>query len=518
VTTNGYQISAGVRSGYPNIAALRDSMGITAYHDLLRESSSYPTVCALADDYAIGCTSEGTFWPGDSMDYVWPRLTVFDDGTFDVLSVRRLATPWIGMARLVNAHGHLLSTGIPEVTSSEILDTLTFPSHDMVRSRLTSRVVIGWTRPPYAYRDPRYDLSGNDVYIVDSDDRGETWNSPRNITQFVPGDTVCFAETGDTVVCNRDTLRAADDMSLLFDADDALHAAFTTEGYYSFTAEGVPQHWVYALIWHWSEATGQYGLIGSGWYYNWNVSARDFGDRTVLKPSLSIDTTNGDLYCAYMKFDSSYVSEAGYWLADIWVSVSTDGGAHWSTGTNVTRGRRTGSPCHLDCEHFRDPCLSELASGGVLHLAYLKDFEAGSAGGGLTDATSNPFTYQRIPVDSIPTTPLMPQYPLHWDSTGFYAAAQDRSHPVPRQFTLSPPFPNPFNSSSTIAYSLSARAKVHVAIYDLLGREVAVLVNGMNSAGAHSITWDASGHASGLYFVALRSGTQSQVRKLVLLK
>jgi hypothetical protein len=70
----------------------------------------------------------------------------------------------------------------------------------------------------------------------------------------------------------------------------------------------------------------------------------------------------------------------------------------------------------------------------------------------------------------------------------------------PTVFTLHPSYPNPFNPSTTIKFDLPEPSHVALAIYDVLGRKVAQLENGMKEAGYHSATWNASDVASGVYF------------------
>lgn len=69
----------------------------------------------------------------------------------------------------------------------------------------------------------------------------------------------------------------------------------------------------------------------------------------------------------------------------------------------------------------------------------------------------------------------------------------------PASFELLQNFPNPFNPSTTIAYQLPAESNVSVKVFDLLGREVAVLANRKQPAGHHTVSWDGSRQASGMY-------------------
>jgi hypothetical protein len=94
---------------------------------------------------------------------------------------------------------------------------------------------------------------------------------------------------------------------------------------------------------------------------------------------------------------------------------------------------------------------------------------------------------------------------------------------LPKKATLAQNRPNPFNPSTTIDYTITRRAQVRVMIYDILGREVAVLVDKEQPAGEYSITWngldrDGSRVASGIYFYQLWTDDEVRSRKMVMLK
>ncbi len=79
-------------------------------------------------------------------------------------------------------------------------------------------------------------------------------------------------------------------------------------------------------------------------------------------------------------------------------------------------------------------------------------------------------------------------------------------------------YPNPFNSATTVRYSLTQPGEVRVTVFDLLGREVAVLHDRMVTAGEHELLFDASDLSSGTYFLNLNSNDQTLTRKLTLVK
>ncbi len=92
-------------------------------------------------------------------------------------------------------------------------------------------------------------------------------------------------------------------------------------------------------------------------------------------------------------------------------------------------------------------------------------------------------------------------------------------HPnLPTSYNLSQNYPNPFNPSTIISYQLPVSSKVVLKIYDLLGRDVATLVDDRQHAGNYSVKFNAGNLSSGIYFYRLIAGGFNQVKKLVLLK
>jgi hypothetical protein len=91
-------------------------------------------------------------------------------------------------------------------------------------------------------------------------------------------------------------------------------------------------------------------------------------------------------------------------------------------------------------------------------------------------------------------------------------------HETPSTFTLSPNFPNPFNPSTTIRLSLEQRTLATLKIYDALGREIAILMDGEHEAGTYTLVWDAHGMASGMYLCRATAGGHSEVRTMMLVR
>ena len=85
-------------------------------------------------------------------------------------------------------------------------------------------------------------------------------------------------------------------------------------------------------------------------------------------------------------------------------------------------------------------------------------------------------------------------------------------------FLLEQNYPNPFNPSTVVRYQLPVASNVRLAVYDLLGREVAVLVDGKNAAGTHEVKFDGTGLSSGVYFYNIRAGNFVATKRLLLLQ
>ena len=114
----------------------------------------------------------------------------------------------------------------------------------------------------------------------------------------------------------------------------------------------------------------------------------------------------------------------------------------------------------------------------------------------------------------------------HGGGTGYYvllegvpgdvhtAGAQE----APAAYSLKPAFPNPFNPTTTLEYSLAKTGAARLSVHDLSGREVALLVDGLQEAGAHPVVFDAAALPSGVYFARLQAEGRVETQKLLLVK
>ena len=104
------------------------------------------------------------------------------------------------------------------------------------------------------------------------------------------------------------------------------------------------------------------------------------------------------------------------------------------------------------------------------------------------------------------------QFNITASAHGFFASK------LPSSFRLEQNYPNPFNPTTTIRYALPKRSHVQLIVYNTLGQKIAALVNGGIDAGYHSIQFDASNLASGVYFYRLVAGSYVNTKKLLLIR
>lgn len=89
---------------------------------------------------------------------------------------------------------------------------------------------------------------------------------------------------------------------------------------------------------------------------------------------------------------------------------------------------------------------------------------------------------------------------------------------IPGSFMLEQNYPNPFNPTTTIRFSLPQQSRVEIAVYNIVGRQVGTVVNGVMEAGNHTATFDASSLTSGVYFYEMRAGSFREIKKLTVIK
>ena len=97
-------------------------------------------------------------------------------------------------------------------------------------------------------------------------------------------------------------------------------------------------------------------------------------------------------------------------------------------------------------------------------------------------------------------------------------AVKDKKNNLPTNFSLEQNYPNPFNPTTVINFSVPKTSMVTIKVYDVLGNEIATLLNKEKLAGKYSVNFNASKFSSGVYFYRMQAGSFVEAKKLILLK
>ncbi len=103
-------------------------------------------------------------------------------------------------------------------------------------------------------------------------------------------------------------------------------------------------------------------------------------------------------------------------------------------------------------------------------------------------------------------------------TNGGTTGIQQIGNKIPDKYSLQQNYPNPFNPVTVIGYQIAVNSFVSLKIYNILGKEVATLVNENLKAGTYQVEWEGSNYASGVYYYTITAGDFADVKKMVLIK
>lgn len=219
---------------------------------------------------------------------------------------------------------------------------------------------------------------------------------------------------------------------------------------------------------------------------DWQVDSVYFsGD--LISPSES--------YCEFLPADQpdAYPSNVDYWTQDLEERYPSPVNMHWETYQSVAPILPLADTTYNDLYiQFTIPTDAET---GDFNIAY---FVSNAA----LDFDYE-YYYSYSPNNTITVSP---------------PSAIIKSDFKPQEFSLAQNFPNPFNSITTIQYSISGPEHVRLTIFSSDGEEMVNLVDELQNAGSHSVKFDTRNLASGIYLYRLQAGNQSQSRKMMLIK
>ena len=251
---------------------------------------------------------------------------------------------------------------------------------------------------------------------------------------------------------------------------------------------------------------------------NWGADIRLSNDPSYSEiPSIAVSDSNVHVVW-YDYRNGNY---------DIYYKRSTDGGINWGPETRITFTYASSlfpsvavsaSIVHVVWEDFRN---------GNMEIYYKRSTNSGTNWEADTRLTNRwgYSTYSSVSVsDSIVhvvwTDDRDGNEEIYYkrNPTGNTVGINNINSEIPKKFSLSQNYPNPFNPSTNIKFDLKHSSLTKLIVYDILGKEIATLVNEKLNAGSYEAEWDGSSYPSGIYFYILRAGDYKETRKMILIK
>lgn len=323
-----------------------------------------------------------------------------------------------------------------------------------------------------------YNSNSNVMRLFASNDNGLTFDNGTVIFNYVIDGT-------DTLFAN-----IAGGYQATYIGDEP-HVVFAA---YNATATVFPNantnEYVKPRIYHWSQSTGL-KLVAS----KSNIPQLTDTITQILMVPLTQPTVtrlgNGNLVCAFTAFlrnnvqtvDNGDQVNAG----EIFTSVSTNGGSTWSTPVNQT---------NTPSVEEKHPSFAQTTSDS-LRLYYIRDMKAGGW-------------------VNVPDWGKAPVYGIFKKAAITVGIKENVS--IAKSYELFQNYPNPFNPTTTISYFVQKTGIVTLKVYDALGREVASLVNEVQSQGPKEVTFIGDKLSSGIYYYSISAGDFKDTKKMMLIK
>ncbi|HEY3249696.1 MAG TPA: T9SS type A sorting domain-containing protein [Ignavibacteria bacterium] len=338
-----------------------------------------------------------------------------------------------------------------------------------------------WDSPTLAIEGQRLyvvwslNVSGSPIYYMLSTNGGANWSGATALTNssgrcYSPsiaasGMDVHLAWTDTRNGVREVFYKRSTDGGFFWGVDTRIIYVSTLNYYPSIAAAGD----IIYLVWEDSRN-------GSEIYYTRS------GNRGVFwSPEIRLTNAPGTSTVPHISVSSSYVhlvwrdSRSGNY--EIYHKLSSDGGLSW--GTTDTR-------LTIDPANSESPSLG--ISGSILHVVWDDNRDGNSE-----------IYYKRNPTGNpVGITPVNSE--------------------IPDEFSLEQNYPNPFNPTTNVKFQISKSSQVKLTVYDILGKEAAILANERLNPGTYEVEWNASSFPSGVYFYTLKAGYFSETKKLVLLK
>ena len=483
VTWNAISSVSGIREGFPSLTLLNtgtEHLGVVACHNQPTGQRLLSRAYIDVSEGGLSFTGYAPDDPGQTLggNLIWPYITAKPDGSkMYMMSSFSGGPSTVHMVEFDGALGQFGTHG--PALATEDGDTLT--------SGGRYNVVVS----PSGNRVTMYSLvtrSGRESFIAfsESTDGGATFPAFKRLTKLTPagpGIGVITTQT-DSIApwIGVDAVYRGENLTFVFST-----GRYVGQGY-EFRGQG---------IWFWSQATGFVNAVDTnkiqaifpGWegYIRPNGAAQQVNHFPIDYPSIGV-TPNGDLHCVFAvaRRDTSAQGRNFYTVA---YTKSTNGGSSWSNPVLLE---------NVATQDFRYPSIAESnPDNNFVNIVYQQDPVPGSSA--FND--NAPISRAQLLFRRFSTL-----------------SSRDNAIARAESYRLEQNYPNPFNPTTNITYVLPKAENVSLKVYDVLGREVATLVNEVKPAGAYTVPFNASSLASGVYFYKLQAGSFVQTKKMMLVK
>ncbi len=355
------------------------------------------------------------------------------------------------------------------------------------------------------------------VYFWDSTDGGVTWSDRQSITGYPTGPQQVPPDSSST------EYRPIQNAALAVSPGGTPHVIWTA---YQARGSAIDSTWTPGSgLWQYRTKLEHWDPVnGISEVYRHTSGVADTVEGTAFAYnvghiSIGFGPTDDIVYAIYEGFvDADVDPTTGLGFGDIYVSMSTDGGATWQDRVNITN--TMGSDDLY-------PAIARVNPQGIVQE--LPGFSVGNADG------VNDFVmiYQNDDVGGTfmrgdepdPNFDMLYVAPVDFgEVTGIGDGGPDTGGDIPKAFALGQNYPNPFNPSTSISYQLPEQSDVTLKIHNVRGQLVKELVHGVQDAGIHTVQWngkDAAGQtvSSGIYLYILETDKNYRsTRKMVVLK
>lgn len=463
-----------VRSGF-GVLQLRNSAAVLANHSTNAgnrlDANLYIDVAPLAGTF----TEYSQPSPNSSPFAIWPQIAVFGNGDVGMIG-RRNVSSTVPPETLYYSkwNGGIQMSSWSPIWISGMTFAGTVGSNARYHIAANGQNNVTIIIAPVNEIDT---LDNSKIFQRTSTDNGVTWGPVTTV--FSPY----------TVNGNQDTVATAGGSYLIYKKN-------TTNWYlaYPVTTDNLYAEGKLVL----TKSNGSTSTIctvadvGAATTYNQSIAFVfniDF-------PALGWSADGSTLYCVYsvVKSDTSN----GFNQRDLYMQYSLTDGTTWSTPVRLTN-----TP-NIDETYPSVSSWNKGTAGGPyeLNIVYMKDPGVGPASfngnGTLAPASRNQLIYRKL--------------------TGTSPIGISNNQNILKNYHLAQNFPNPFNPTTKIEYNLLKTGMVTLKVYDVLGREVASLVNEVQTAGVKSIEFNAQDLTSGIYIYKISAGDFTDTKKMILIK